>query len=197
MRTRYFTGIPNIYFCIFINILQSIGSFWHILQPLNILSASDLKPLLHAKQQHCNINEILYAIIISKLDSECDVLEILTKLKVPRNTQHLCFNIYRYHYFFSQLKTHSEKEILAALKAINALRNKVAFELFTLTLGYIYHEDSHALSSVALAKSIQQKLTAHDYTLLIQDIHHKKIISKKIEQQQFLIISDSLAKNIH
>ncbi|WP_395946943.1 multifunctional CCA tRNA nucleotidyl transferase/2'3'-cyclic phosphodiesterase/2'nucleotidase/phosphatase [Caedibacter taeniospiralis] len=181
---------------VFIFTLQQVNAYQHILKALNSLNKDHLLALAYAKQDGCQDVNVLSALIFSNLATEQALVNTLDELRVPRTMQTLCLNVYRYHHFFTSIRTQPEKDTLSALKAINALRDDKAFGQFIMALQYIYHQNGASLSSIERLKTIQNKLTTCDYTLLINDIRNKKTIANKVEQQQLLIIRNTVAENL-
>lgn len=175
----------------FIQVLQQLGVFLHILKPLNKVSKSHLIPVLYAIKKNCCDINILLAITLSKLSHKKELTEVLSELKVTKKTHLLCMNVFCHHNFFSTLQNHCGKDILQTLKAINALRNKSNFKQFILTLQYINRQNDLALSNLQLTKEIQEKLISHHYLLVIQDIQNKKEIADNIIKSQLLIIKET------
>ncbi|WP_100550734.1 multifunctional CCA tRNA nucleotidyl transferase/2'3'-cyclic phosphodiesterase/2'nucleotidase/phosphatase [Caedibacter taeniospiralis] len=181
---------------VFIFTLQQVNACQHILKALNSLNKDDLRALVYAKQGGCQDVNVLSALILNHLLTEQALSNTLDELKVPRAMQTLCLNVYRYRHFFASIRTQPEKDTLSALKAINALRDNGAFEQFITALQYIYHENTASLSSLKCAKNIQYRLITYDYALLINDVRNKKTIANKIEQQQLMIIKNTIAENL-
>ncbi|WP_440615465.1 multifunctional CCA tRNA nucleotidyl transferase/2'3'-cyclic phosphodiesterase/2'nucleotidase/phosphatase [Cysteiniphilum sp. 6C5] len=176
----------------FLSTLQQLGAFKHILKPLKTLSISRLEPLLNATQLQCTNNDILFALLLTPLESEQALLDVLNELKPPKTTQTLCLKVYRYHLFFSQLQQHSEKEILQALKSIDALRNKSAFNDFMVALRHLYQNDPHAISNICLVDKIQNRLTEYNYGLALKDIRNKQTIAKTVMKLQLQLIKEMI-----
>ncbi|WP_440993348.1 multifunctional CCA tRNA nucleotidyl transferase/2'3'-cyclic phosphodiesterase/2'nucleotidase/phosphatase [Cysteiniphilum litorale] len=181
-------------FEVFLSTLQQLSAFEYILKPLQTLATIRIKPLLDAIQLQCKNHDILFALLFVHLDNEQALIDVLNELKPPKSTQILSLRLYRHHWFFSTLQQHSEKDILKAFKAIDALRNKPAFNDFQSALRHLYQNSAHAISNICLSAKIQKALTEYDYGLALKNIRNKQTIAKTVMKLQLQLIEEMLAK---
>lgn len=183
-------------FEVFLTTLQQLGAFKHILKPLQTLPINRLEPLLSAIQLQCKSNDILFALLFVHLENEQILIEVLNELKPPKSTQTLSLRLYRYHWFFSTLQQQSAKEILHAFKAIDALRNKSAFNDFQIALRHLYQDSAHAISNICLGDRIQKTLTEYDYGLALKNIRNKQTIAKTVIKLQLQLIQEIIKSKL-